>query len=124
MANEGAARSRPQPKDWREQLKTDPLGYLASAANYGIVLREDENLAGLFALDRRSQRIRIWARIPFDDFWLRGHERWFNRDDLTLVAEYLERQGFAPTDRRALYFAIRAVSRDYSTYLDGDRDGG
>lgn len=113
----------PEMPDWRDGLRRDRDGkFTANALAYGYVLREDENLAGLFRLDLRSKRIRIWARIPFDDYFQWGHERWLNRDDITAVAEYLESQGFAATDRTALFNAIRKAARDLPFLYNPDEE--
>lgn len=106
-------RSAASRQSWRDSLKPGRNGFAATGANYSIALYEDVNLSGLFALDSKSQRVRIWARIPLDDYWQRPQDRWFRRDDLTLVGNYLERTGFEATNRSALYFAIRAAARDY-----------
>lgn len=100
--------------DWRSRmiLKDGGSGFAPIFANILAVLREHPELSGIVGWLPRTRRIVLKGRLPHD--WSPDFEmRFFTRDDLTAVHEFLEGEvGLMPLPRSDIYWAIRKVARE------------
>lgn len=98
---------------WLEDYPKDRDGLIrANAHTLARALHECEELAGCFAYATDESRIIMRRRAPLDDYFSCEEFRYFTHDDLTGIAEYLAKLGFASMRRRELFWAIHRIARD------------